>query len=113
MSKIDAAPIFRLATGDTIHSVRTSGKVQIGQSKEGPLMAAYGAGSVLLAGAEGEVICGPVDLAGAESLALAVLARNPRALTQPQTALSLALALVTLIHQITPQADAAAKQEVA
>jgi hypothetical protein len=112
MTRIDPHPILRTSTGDIIALARHAGAVQIGQSKDGPVMADYGAGAALLISPDNQVICGPVDLRGAESLALAVLARDPRALTQPQTALSLALALITLIHDpAAPQA--AAQQEAA
>ena len=98
MSRIDPHPILRTSTGDVIALARHPGKIQIGRGKDGPMMADYGAGAALLIGPDHQVICGPVDLRGAEALALAVLARDPRALTQPQTALSLALALITVIH---------------
>lgn len=74
------------------------GSIADGTAKGGsPRMLTYGAGSVVLAGMTGELLAGPLDLDGAEALAVAVIEGDARVLTSPGIELRLASALLALI----------------
>lgn len=87
--------------GHRIAVTRHAGSLQVGIDKQhDALRADFASGSPLLVDGEGAHVCGPVDIEGARGLARAVLSGDPRALTTPQTALSLALALFHVLDTL-------------
>jgi hypothetical protein len=104
---LTSGPIKTFANGRNLRQTLAGDTVTDGVAKDGsPRTLAYGAGAVVLAGPTGELLAGPLDLDGAEALAVAVIEGDARVLTSPGIELRLASALLALIGNLTPRATA-------
>ncbi|RYC10142.1 hypothetical protein [Ciceribacter ferrooxidans] len=87
--------------GHRIAVTKHAGSMQVGIDKQyNALIAEFRSGSPVLVDAAGLQVCGPIDIDGARGLARSVLSGDPRAITGPQTTLSLALALFHVLDTL-------------
>jgi hypothetical protein len=102
---IETSPLFALLDGRMIAETLSGGEIVIGRDRDGgERRAAYQPGSLLLLlDAAGQVVAGPIDARGAFNLALAVANGDPRALTQPQATLTLAVSVLALLAPRAPE----------
>lgn len=95
------APFRTFANGRTLSQVEKPGTITDGSARDGsPRALPYGPGAVILAGSTGEHLAGPLDVTGAEQLAVAVIEGDARTLTSPGLDLRLASAVLALIADI-------------
>lgn len=98
---LTTGPFRGFLNGRNLRQTLSGGKVTDGVTKDGsPREMSYGAGAVVLAGPTGELLAGPLDLDGAEALAIAVIEGDARVLTGPGIELRLASALLCLISDL-------------
>jgi hypothetical protein len=103
---IETTTLLTLKCGYRIESANEAGTVPAGVAKDGaPINASYRAGSLLLVDDKDQVITGPIDPDGAIELAIAVASLEPRALTNPQTAIIIATAILGLTAAISIERD--------
>lgn len=95
MSKIETTRLATLDNGRHILATLTGGSVRIGTQKDGsPLMADFTPASFILGDGVEDIVVGPIVPDAALALAREVAQGNARAMTEPQTALILATALL-------------------
>lgn len=98
---LTTGPIRGFLNGRTLRQTLSAGTVTDGVAKDGsPRTLTYGAGSVVLASPTGELLAGPLDLDGAEVLAISVIEGDARVLTSPGIELRLASALLCLFSDL-------------
>lgn len=98
------APFRTFANGRALLQVEKPGSITDGTARDGsPRTLPYGPGAVILAGPAGECLAGPLDILGAEQLAVAVIEGDARTLTSPALDLRLASALLALIADLDRQ----------
>lgn len=98
---LTSGPTRLFENGRTLRQTLAGGTVIDGTAKdESPRRLTYGSGSVVLASPTGELLAGPLDLDGAEALAVAVIEGDGRVLTSPGIELRLASALLALIGDL-------------
>lgn len=108
MSEIlTSGPIRHFENGRSLRQTLAGGTITDGVSKDGNgRTLSYSPGSVVLAGVTGVLLAGPLDIDGAEALAVAVIEGDARVLTSPGIELRLASALLALIGDLTPRTTA-------
>lgn len=100
---LTSEPFRSFENGRTLRQTLNGGTITDGVSKDGDARTlTYGAGSVVLAGPTGALLAGPLDIDGAEALAVAVIEGDARVLTSPGIELRLASALLALIGDLHP-----------
>jgi hypothetical protein len=98
---LTSGPVRAFENGRTIRQALAAGTITDGVAKDGsPRVLTYGAGAVVLASPTGSLLAGPLDLDGAEALAVAVIEGDARVLTSPSIELRLASALLGLIADL-------------
>lgn len=98
---LTSGPVRVFENGRTLRQTLAGGTVTDGVARDGSLRTlTYGAGSIVLASPTGELLAGPLDLDGAEALAVAVIEGDGRVLTSPGIELRLASALLALISDL-------------
>jgi hypothetical protein len=101
---IETTTLLTLKCGHRIDAASEGGTVPAGVARDGTAIeASYRVGSLLLVDGKDQVITGPIDPDGAIDLAIAVASLEPRALSNPQTAIILATALLGLTASISAQ----------
>lgn len=102
MSEIlTSGPFRHFDNGRALRQTLAGGTITDGVAKNGSARTmTYGAGSVVLAGVTGALLAGPLDIDGAEALAVAVIEGDQRVLTSPGIELRLASALLALISDL-------------
>ena len=95
------APFREFSNHRSLALTVEGGTITDGQSKNGsPRVLTYAEGAVVLAGKTGELLAGPLDIDGAERLAVAVIEGDARVLTSPGIELRLASAVLALIGDL-------------
>ncbi len=98
------APFRTFANGRALLQAEKPGTITDGTARDGsPRTLPYGPGAVILADQSGALIAGPLDILGAEQLAVAVIEGDARTLTSPALDLRLASALLALIADLERQ----------
>lgn len=106
---LTSGPIRSFENGRTLRQTLAGGTVTDGVARDGSERTlTYAVGSVVLASPTGALLAGPLDLDGAEALAVAVIQSDARVLTSPGIELRLASALLALIGDLD---RAAVRQE--
>lgn len=106
---LTSEPFRSFENGRTLRQTLAGGTITDGVAKDGSARTlGYGAGAVVLAGPAGALLAGPLDVDGAEALAVAVIEGDARVLTSPGIELRLASALLALIGDLD---RAAVRQE--
>lgn len=101
---LTSGPVRAFENGRTLRQTLTSGTITDGVAKNGSARnMTYGANAVVLADPTGALLAGPLDIDGAEALAVSVIEGDARALTSPGIELRLASALLALIGDLTPR----------
>lgn len=110
---LTSGPIRHFENGRSLRQTLAGGAITDGMSKDGSARTlSYGPGSVVLAGVTGALLAGPLDIDGAEALAVAVIEGDARVLTSPGIELRLASALLALIGDLTPRPTAEESRHV-
>ncbi len=104
---LTSGPVRAFENGRTLRQTLAGGMITDGIAKDGSARAlTYAAGSVVLASPTGALLAGPLDLDGAEALAVAVIEGDQRVLTSPGIELRLASALLALIGELDAASSA-------
>lgn len=105
MTSINTTQPFRtFANGRALLQVESPGTITDGTARDGsPRTLPYGPGAVILTDRSGALIAGPLDILGAEQLAVAVIEGDARTLTSPALDLRFASALLALIGDLERQ----------
>lgn len=98
---LTSGPVRHFENGRSLRQTLAGGTITDGTSKDGSARTlSYSPGSVVLAGVTGVLLAGPLDIDGAEALAVAVIEGDARVLTSPRIELRLASALLALISDL-------------
>jgi hypothetical protein len=105
---IHARAVGQVSPDRTLYVTTEAGTVFDGTFKDGEREAYFLPGAAILADSRNHVLVGPVMMEAAHALAMKVAAGDPRALTEPQCTLVLAVALLALHDTLIRKADAVA-----
>lgn len=98
-----ARPERTFANGHALFATFEGGEIRDGTNKDGsPRLVAYDRGAVVLLdhsfALAGNLLAGPIDMTGAELLAIAIVEGKERAITEPGASLRLAIAYLALLQ---------------